>query len=100
MSYSRKTVSAHSRKIAVIGLGYVGLPVAVAFSHQSHTIGFDIKEERIRLLKKNCDVTQSIMSEELESADLLLTSNPNDLKEANFFIIAVPTPVDLAKHLI
>lgn len=87
----------HARRIAVIGLGYVGLPVAVAFSAHVDTIGFDIKKERIKLLKQHIDVTQSFSAEELKAAPITLTSDPSLLKEANFYIITVPTPVDLAK---
>ncbi|WP_414047243.1 nucleotide sugar dehydrogenase [Macrococcus equi] len=82
------------QKIAVVGLGYVGLPVAVAFGRQTNVIGFDINQDRINELKKNYDRTKEVMEEELKIADINFTSNPNDLKYANFIIIAVPTPID------
>lgn len=82
------------RKIAVVGLGYVGLPVAVAFGNSHQTIAFDINEKRINELKAGFDVTNETTKEELAASDMLLTSDPEDLKKADFFIVAVPTPID------
>jgi UDP-N-acetyl-D-galactosamine dehydrogenase len=84
----------HNRKVAVIGLGYVGLPVAVAFGQNFRTIGFDVNEQRISSLKDGIDVTGEVEPEELKSADVLYTNNYEELKEADFFIVAVPTPID------
>ena len=88
----------HNRKISVIGLGYVGLPVAVAFGQQSQVIGFDINEKRIALLKNNQDDTGEVSVTDLKSSDVFFTSNVSDLSKADFHIIAVPTPVNSSKH--
>jgi UDP-N-acetyl-D-galactosamine dehydrogenase len=86
----------HNRVVSLIGLGYVGLPAAVAFAQQKQVIGFDINQERIAELKKGFDRTGEVSSEELALANILYTSEIADLREANFHIIAVPTPVDNA----
>jgi UDP-N-acetyl-D-glucosamine/UDP-N-acetyl-D-galactosamine dehydrogenase len=84
-----------SERIAVIGLGYVGLPVALAFSRAfPGTIGFDIDEKRIAELAKGIDHTGESSSEELARAKISFTSDPERLKRASFFVVAVPTPVD------
>lgn len=87
----------HNRKIAVVGLGYVGLPVAVAFSKKSKTIGFDISQKRIDELRKGIDQTNEVEISELSSENLLFTSNKDELMDADFYIVAVPTPIDEAK---
>ncbi len=86
------------RKIAVIGLGYVGLPVAVAFARQAPVIGFDINAQRVSELRAGYDRTLEVDDGELNNANLHFTDNPEDLARADFFIIAVPTPVDVDKH--
>lgn len=86
------------QKIAVVGLGYVGLPVAVAFGEKESIIGFDINEERIAELKRGVDSTNEVESEKLKKASVRFTSNPAELKEANFIIVAVPTPITETKH--
>ncbi|MGB3204777.1 MAG: nucleotide sugar dehydrogenase [Crinalium sp.] len=84
-----------SDRIAVIGLGYVGLPVALAFAKKfSGTIGFDINYEKVTALKQGIDPTGEIPSDELKATTLQITSDPVDLKAANFFVVAVPTPID------
>ncbi|MFQ5661294.1 MAG: nucleotide sugar dehydrogenase [Gammaproteobacteria bacterium] len=88
----------HNRKISVIGLGYVGLPVAIAFAALNRVIGFDVNPERISALKKGIDKTNEVTAADLEKADILFTSNPDDLKAADFHIVAVPTPINAAKH--
>ena len=88
----------HNRKISVIGLGYVGLPVAVAFGQHARTIGFDISKDRIDELKGGNDHTHEVSSQDLSGSDILFTSDPEDLKKADFHIIAVPTPVNDAKY--
>ena len=83
--------------IAVIGLGYVGLPLAAAFSAKYRVIGYDINEERIAQLNDGIDTTHEVSVEVLKgalnSASLTLTHNPNDLSEATIFIVTVPTPL-------
>lgn len=82
-------------KIAIIGLGYVGLPLAVEFGKRYRTIGFDINSSRIEELKKGYDRTREVDSKELVTIPYLsYSSNIEDLKEANIFIVTVPTPVD------
>lgn len=88
----------HNRKISVVGLGYVGLPVAVAFSRQGRVIGFDINADRIAALKKGIDATNEVASADLSGADILFTADPEQLRTADFHIIAVPTPVNDAKQ--
>lgn len=86
------------RTISIIGLGYVGLPVAVAFGLKHRTIGFDINAQRIAELKAGYDRTGEANSEDLQSADILFTNSVDELKLADFHIVAVPTPVDSAKQ--
>ena len=82
-------------KIAVVGLGYVGLPLAVALAKQfSNVVGFDISTSRIQSLRKHDDWTREIDSLELRNSTLALTSNSEDLSATTFFIVTVPTPVD------
>jgi UDP-N-acetyl-D-galactosamine dehydrogenase len=87
------------RKIAVIGLGYVGLPVAVAFARRfPGTLGFDVDERKVERLRKGEDPTGAVTSEELASADLALTADRADLAASDLFIIAVPTPIDAQRR--
>jgi UDP-N-acetyl-D-galactosamine dehydrogenase len=81
-------------KISVIGLGYVGLPIALEFAKQISIIGFDIKPERVELMKQGIDPSNELKAEAFIISDILFTSNPSDLKEASFHIIAVPTPTN------
>ncbi len=85
-------------KIAVVGLGYVGLPLAVYFGRQYNVIGFDIARQRIIELKNNQDKTEEINSKELMDSNINLTFNPERLREARLIIITVPTPVDTHKN--
>ena len=87
-----------SRIISVVGLGYVGLPVAVAFGKVRRTIGFDINQTRIKELCDGIDRTDEVTAEELAAADILFTDRIEDLKVANFHIVAVPTPIDEANQ--
>lgn len=86
------------RVISVIGLGYVGLPVAVAFGKRRKTIGFDINAPRIKELQSGYDRTDEVTGEDLATADILFTSSVEELKLADFHIVAVPTPVDDANQ--
>lgn len=84
-------------KIAIIGLGYVGLPLARLFSTKYKTIGFDLKESRVNELMSGHDSTNEVSDELLQSAidsGFVCTSNLSDIKDCNFFVVAVPTPVD------
>ena len=82
------------KSISLIGLGYVGLPIALEFAKKVPVIGFDIKPERVELMKKKIDPSNELTSEAFDNTDILLTSNPEDLKGASFHIVAVPTPID------
>lgn len=84
------------RKIAVVGLGYVGLPVAVAFGKELEIVGFDISTRRIQELKVGIDSTEEVEASDLANARIRYTADLADLKSADFFIVAVPTPVDQA----
>jgi UDP-N-acetyl-D-galactosamine dehydrogenase len=81
----------------VIGLGYVGLPIALEFAKKISVIGFDIKPDRIELMKKKIDPSKELTKEDFEGCDIQFTSNLEDLKEASFYIVAVPTPIDVHK---
>lgn len=84
-----------NKTIAIIGLGYVGLPLAVEFGKKYNTIGFDINQGRIEELKSGFDRTLEVESEQLNAASLLkYSANLEELKAANFFIVTVPTPID------
>ena len=83
-------------KIAVIGLGYVGLPIALEFGRKFKTIGFDINQQRVDMMKNNQDPSQELEAKDFEGSDIQFTADLEDLKSANFFVVAVPTPVD--KH--
>lgn len=82
------------RIISVVGLGYVGLPVAVAFGKHARTIGFDINPRRVQALKDGHDHTGEVDDADLNATDILYTDKIEDLKLADFHIVAVPTPVD------
>lgn len=86
------------RIISVVGLGYVGLPVAVAFGKVQKTIGFDVNPLRIKELKEGRDRTGEVSYPELKSANILFTDKIEELKLADFHIVAVPTPVDDANQ--
>ncbi|MBA7506237.1 UDP-N-acetyl-D-glucosamine 6-dehydrogenase [subsurface metagenome] len=81
-------------KLSVTGLGYVGLPIALAFAGKIHVIGFDIKGNRIELMKKKIDPSQELQPEAFDNTNIKFTSTLEDLKKAGFHIIAVPTPID------
>jgi len=80
--------------LSVIGLGYVGLPIALEFAKQLKVIGFDIKPARVELMRKGIDPSNELTPEAFENTDIFLTSDPDDLKSASFHIIAVPTPTN------
>lgn len=86
------------RKIGVVGLGYVGLPVAVAFGEVQSIIGFDINEHRISTLKQNIDYTGEVSQDELKNTNIDFTSNPLKLRDCDFIIVAVPTPINEMKQ--
>jgi UDP-N-acetyl-D-glucosamine/UDP-N-acetyl-D-galactosamine dehydrogenase len=82
-------------RIAVVGLGYVGLPIALAFARKfDETIGFDSNAARIESLKRGVDATREVEAQSLSTTRLELTSDPRPLAQASFFVVAVPTPID------
>jgi UDP-N-acetyl-D-glucosamine/UDP-N-acetyl-D-galactosamine dehydrogenase len=81
-------------KLAVVGLGYVGLPIALEFARKISVIGFDINAERVELMKKGIDPSNELESSAFEGCDITFTNSIDVLREAKFFVIAVPTPVD------
>ncbi|MFD2573457.1 nucleotide sugar dehydrogenase [Spirosoma soli] len=82
------------KQIAVIGLGYVGLPIALAFATRFRVVGFDINAERIAMLQRAEDPSREMPTEAFQDADITFTANPDDLQQAHFFVVAVPTPID------
>jgi len=81
-------------KLAVIGLGYVGLPIALEFARRVSVIGFDINAKRIDMMRNGIDPSNELESSAFEGCDIHFTNSLEELKEAKFFIVAVPTPVD------
>ncbi len=81
-------------KLAVIGLGYVGLPIALEFARKLSVIGFDINAKRVEMMKNGIDPSNELESADFVGCDIQFTANVDDLKEVTFFIVAVPTPVD------
>lgn len=86
------------RKVSVIGLGYVGLPVAVAFAKHARVIAYDINLKRLDQLKDHIDCNNEISAQELANPNLYFTAHENDLQQANFHIITTPSPIDQAKR--
>src|SRR5262249_25536776 len=89
----------HGRKLGVVGLGYVGLPVAVAFARTGvPVIGFDIDPNRVEELRSGHDGTLEVTPADLKQATLRFESEPSSLSSADFFIVTVPTPIDGARR--
>ncbi|MBL7821404.1 MAG: nucleotide sugar dehydrogenase [Saprospiraceae bacterium] len=82
------------KKLAVIGLGYVGLPLALSFAKKFKVIGFDINEERIGMMKQHLDPSRELNADAFKNADIEFTNSLDVLRQAHFYIVAVPTPVD------
>ncbi|MBX2983499.1 MAG: nucleotide sugar dehydrogenase [Flavobacteriales bacterium] len=81
-------------KMAVIGLGYVGLPIALAFARKIKVVGFDINAERVEMMRRGEDPSEELSKEAFDGVDIHFTADINDLKEVEFYIVAVPTPID------
>ncbi len=84
-------------KLSVIGLGYVGLPIALEFARKIEVIGFDIKEDRVEMMRNRIDPSEELEAEAFDGCDIQFTSKLEDLKDAQFHIVAVPTPIDSHK---
>jgi UDP-N-acetyl-D-galactosamine dehydrogenase len=80
--------------LAVIGLGYVGLPIALEFAKKIKVVGFDINAQRVALMQQNIDPSGELEAKDFEGTDIEFTHNIEDLRKVNFFIVAVPTPID------
>jgi len=86
------------KKMAVIGLGYVGLPIALEFAKKISVIGFDIKSDRVEMMKNKVDPSNELSSEDFEGCDIKFTASIDELREASFYVVAVPTPIDEHKN--
>lgn len=87
-------IQAGKKKIAVVGLGYVGLPLAVAFAEKAEVIGFDLNSAKISMYKAGADPTREVGEERLKNTSILFTDQAESLRDASFFIVAVPTPTN------
>lgn len=93
---NKYTSKEHS--ICVIGLGYVGLPIALEFARKFRVIGFDINAERIEKMKNGIDPSNELEKEDFEGCDISFTANYDEIRDASFYIVAVPTPIDPHKN--
>lgn len=93
----RQRILEKKAKIAVIGLGYVGMPLAVAFARQAAVIGFDTNADKVKLYQSGIDPTNEVGNEAIRNTDVSFTNNEEDLSDAVFFIVAVPTPITVNK---
>src|SRR5687768_12702812 len=85
---------AKEAKLAVIGLGYVGLPIALEFAKKIQVVGFDNNRDRVELMRNKKDPSNELTSGDFDNCDIHFTADINDLKDVQFYIIAVPTPID------
>ena len=85
-------------KLALIGLGYVGLPIALEFAKKIKVVGFDINQKRVDMMKNQIDPSDELVASDFEGCDIEFTADIDDLKECTFFIVAVPTPIDESKE--
>jgi UDP-N-acetyl-D-galactosamine dehydrogenase len=93
-----KQLAEKKQSLAVIGLGYVGLPIALAFAKKVKVIGFDINSSRIELMKKDIDPSGELDKSEFKNSEIIFTDDLTILKEASFYIVTVPTPIDTFNH--
>jgi UDP-N-acetyl-D-galactosamine dehydrogenase len=87
-------IVAKEAKIAVIGLGYVGLPIALEFARKVSVVGFDIKDDRVEMIRRKEDPSRELPPSAFDGCDITYTSNPEDIKDAQFYIVTVPTPIN------
>lgn len=85
---------AKEAKLAVIGLGYVGLPIALEFARKIKVVGFDINQQRVDLMRSNIDPSNELGASAFDGCDIHFTADINDLKDVDFYVVAVPTPID------
>ena len=93
MDLYEKIVSGEE-KLSLVGLGYVGMPIAVAFARKIKVVGFDLNEKKIELYKNGIDPTNEVGNEVIKNTTVDFTADPSKLREAKFHIVAVPTPVN------
>jgi len=86
-----------NQKICVVGLGYVGLPLALAFDQHFNVVGFDVNHIRVNQLTEGNDQSSEVSPQELKDSSILFTTNPTEIKKCNFIIVCVPTPIDIHK---
>jgi len=91
-------LTSKKKTMAVIGLGYVGLPIALEFAKKIRVVGFDINEKRIEMMRNHIDPSSELSRNDFENKDITFSSDINALKEVNFYIITVPTPIDEFKQ--
>jgi UDP-N-acetyl-D-galactosamine dehydrogenase len=84
--------------MAVVGLGYVGLPIALEFAKKIKVIGFDINQKRVDMMNRNIDPSNELTSSAFEGCDITFTANPDEMREASFFVVAVPTPINASNQ--
>lgn len=89
-----QSILERKEKLAIIGLGYVGLPIALAFARKASVIGFDINEKRVEMMRRGIDPSNELEKEAFDGCDIQFTTSLDELRAAKFFIVAVPTPVD------
>lgn len=94
MSLVYEELLSKKRKLAVVGLGYVGLPIALEFARKVSVIGFDISEARLNRMRQGDDPSNELPAEAFENRDIVFTSSLEDLRTASFYVVAVPTPID------
>lgn len=92
-----KEIMNRSKKLAVVGLGYVGMPIAIAFAEKIDVIGFDLNSKKIELYRKGIDPTNEVGDEKIANSSVKFTDCEQDLEDASFYIVAVPTPVNTDK---
>ena len=93
MSLYEKLLSGEE-KLSLVGLGYVGMPIAVAFARKIKVVGFDLNEKKIELYKSGIDPTNEVGNDTIKETTVAFTADPSKLREAKFHIVAVPTPVN------
>lgn len=89
-----KDLKSKEVKLGVIGLGYVGLPIALEFARKFQVVGFDINQERVEMMREGIDPSEELPKEAFEGTDILFSSNLSDLQSCTFFVVAVPTPIN------
>ncbi|MBX7225510.1 MAG: nucleotide sugar dehydrogenase [Chitinophagales bacterium] len=94
MSHTFEDYQQKKQQLAVIGLGYVGLPIALELARKFKVVGFDISQKRVEMMRNKVDPSNELPTAAFEGADIFFTADLEDLKQASFYIVAVPTPVD------